>query len=77
MLMQLQLIRTIEAFDALPLDAIFPFELPARVRPESQHWLAAAKAVYGFTGDELNEKAMKDLADTAANVMKQKAGKIP
>ena len=66
-----------KGFDALPLDAIFPFELPARVRPESQHWLAAAKAVYGFAGDELNERAMKDLADTAANVMKQKAEKFP
>ena len=66
-----------KGFDALPLDAIFPFELPARVRPGSQQWLAAAKAVYGFTGDELNEKAMKDLADTAANVMKQKGEKFP
>jgi len=64
-------------FDALPLDAIFPFELPARVRPGSHHWIAAAKAIYGFTGDELNEKAIKDLADTAANAMKQKAEKFP
>ena len=64
-------------FDALPLDALFPFELPARVRPESQHWLAASRAVYGFTGTELNEKAMKDLIDTSLNVMKQKAEKFP
>ena len=55
-----------KGYDALPLEALLPFELPARVRPESEHWLAAAKVVYEFTGDELNEKAMKDLADTAA-----------
>ena len=66
-----------KGFDALPLDALFPFELPARVRPESQNWLAAYKAIYGFTGDELNEKAMKDLKDTVGNVMKQKAEKFP
>jgi hypothetical protein len=66
-----------KGFDALPLDAMFPFELPARVRPGSRSWLAAAKAVYGFTADELNEKAMKDLADTAAKVMKQKGEKFP
>ena len=66
-----------KGFDALPLDALFPFELPARVRPESQNWLAASKMVYGFTGDELNEKAMKDLTDTVGNVMKQKAEKFP
>ena len=34
-----------KGFDALPLDALFPFELPARVRPESQSWHAASKAV--------------------------------
>jgi len=73
--------NTIEAddkgFDALPLDALFPFELPARVRPDSKVWLTAAKAVYGFKGDELNEAAMKTLADTAASVMKQKGEKFP
>ena len=62
---------------ALPLDALFPFELPARIRPDSKVWLAAAKAVYGFKGDDLNEKTMKGLADTAANVMKQKGEKFP
>ncbi len=66
-----------KGFDALPLDVLFPFELPARVRPESQQWLAAAKAVYGFKGTELNEKAMKDLADTAGNIIKQKGEKFP
>jgi predicted TIM-barrel fold metal-dependent hydrolase len=66
-----------KGFDALPLDAIFPFELPARARPGSQQWLAASRAVYGFKGAELNEKAMKDLADTAGDIMKQKAEKFP
>ena len=51
--------------DALPLDGLGNIELPARVRPESQTWVDAAKALYGFTGNELNEKAMKDLIDTA------------
>ena len=64
-------------FDALPIDALFPFELPARVRPESQVWLSAAKSVYGFTGDELNEKAIKDLTDTVTTVMNQKGEKFP
>jgi len=64
-------------FDALPIDALVPFELPARVRPESQNWLAPAKGVYGFTGAELNEKIIKELANTAGNVMKQKAEKFP
>ena len=35
--------------DALPLDGLGSIELPARVRPESQTWLDASKALYGFT----------------------------
>ena len=66
-----------KGFDALPLDGLGNIELPARVRPESQEWLAACKGVYGFTGTELNEKAMKVLMDTIGNVMKQKAEKFP
>jgi hypothetical protein len=64
-------------YDALPLEGLGNIELPTRVRPESQQWIAAAKAVYGFRATELNEKVMKDLADTAANVMKQKGEKFP
>ena len=63
--------------DALPLDGLGAIELPARVRPESQTWLAAYKALYGFTGNELNEKAMKDLMDTVENVKKEKGEKFP
>lgn len=66
-----------KGYDALPLEALLPFELPARIRPESPVWLAAAKAVYGFKAQELNEKTMKDLADTASNVMKQQGEKFP
>jgi len=64
-------------YDALPLGSIFPFELPVRVRPDGPQWLAAAKAVYGSAANELNEKALKDLADTAANAVKQKGEKFP
>src|SRR3954447_223672 len=45
--------------DALPLDGLGAIELPARVRPESQVWLDAAKRLYGFTGSELNPQTMK------------------
>src|SRR5437867_1839833 len=49
--------------DALPLDGLGAIELPARVRPESETWLDAGKALYGLTGDELNEKTMRVLMD--------------
>jgi hypothetical protein len=63
--------------DALPLDGLGAIELPARVRPESQTWVDAAKALYGFTGTELNEKLIKDLVDTQQNVMKREGDRFP
>jgi hypothetical protein len=63
--------------DALPLDGLGAIELPARVRPESKTWLDAARALYGFTDTALNEKTMKVLMDTIANVKKQKGNKFP
>jgi uncharacterized protein len=63
--------------DALPLDELGNIELPARVRPESQIWLEAGKALYGFTGTELNEKSMKALMETIKNVQRKKAEEFP
>ena len=63
--------------DALPLDGLGNIELPARVRPESQTWIDAAKALYGFTGTELNEKTIKDMISAQQNMMKQEADKFP
>jgi predicted TIM-barrel fold metal-dependent hydrolase len=63
--------------DALPLDGLGNIELPERLRPESPDWLASYKAVYGFKGDSLNEKDMKAMADTEANMIKQEGENFP
>ena len=72
--------NTIEAddkgSDALPLDGLGNIELPARLHPESPDWLAAYKAVYGFKGNELNEKTIQSYMDTTANMIKQKGEKF-
>src|SRR5258706_11352941 len=39
-------------YDALPLDGLGNIELPARVRPGSPNWMAAAKAVYGISANK-------------------------
>ncbi|HYM93793.1 MAG TPA: hypothetical protein VET23_06620, partial [Chitinophagaceae bacterium] len=61
-----------KGYDALPLDELGNIELPARVRPESHTWLDAAKALYGFTGAELNDKSMKELMDAEQTIIKEK-----
>ena len=63
--------------DALPLDGLGNIQLPARVRPESQTWIDAATALYGFTDTVLNEKSIKNLIDTQQQVRKEKAEKFP
>jgi len=35
-------------YDALPLDGLPPFAVPARLRPESPLWLDAYRGVYGY-----------------------------
>ena len=72
--------NTIEAndkgSDALPLDGLDNIELPERLQPQSPDWLAAYKAVYGYKGNELNEKTIQSYADTTANMIKQKGEKF-
>jgi len=63
--------------DALPMDGLGAIALPARVRPESATWVSAYKALYGFTGDELDEKAIKALSGTVAQVKKEKGEQFP
>jgi hypothetical protein len=40
-------------YDALPLDGLPPFAVPARLRPESPLWLDAYRGVYGYKFTEL------------------------
>ncbi|HLX91948.1 MAG TPA: amidohydrolase family protein [Puia sp.] len=63
--------------DALPLDGLGSIQLPARVRPESQTWVNAAKALYGFDGTLLNDSALHELLNLEQNVMKQKGEGFP
>ncbi len=63
--------------DALPLDGFGPIELPVRVRPESQVWLEAARALYGFAGSELNPKEIKVLTGLETQMLNSKKLKFP
>ncbi|MEP6621285.1 MAG: amidohydrolase [bacterium] len=47
--------------DALPLDGLSPFTLPERLKPDSPSWIAAYKALYGYTYDDLSEPHLMQL----------------
>ena len=63
-------------YDALPLEPLAPFPLPARLRPENADWIAANRALYGFSHTDLRE----DLADLRAareRVVKEQGARFP
>ena len=63
--------------DALPLDGIAPFELPAPLLPTSPNWLAAYKTLYKYPHDDLSDAHMNELRATMKDVAKAQGDKFP
>ncbi len=63
--------------DALPLEVLLPFEIPARLRPENPDWLAAYRALYDYHHPDLNEAHMTELRSTMQRVAKEQGDKFP
>jgi uncharacterized protein len=64
-------------FDALPLEALLPFNIPVRLRPDSPEWLAAYRAVYGYPHNDLRGEHMAELRGTMERVHKEQGAKFP
>ena len=63
--------------DALPLESIFPFEVPARMRPDGPEWIAAYRALYGYQHEDLGDAHMKELRASMEQVRKEQGEKFP
>jgi len=63
--------------DALPLDALAPFELPARVRPDNRAWVAAARALYAYPYDDLSEAHLPALRSAAQRTAREQGNQFP
>src|ERR1044071_6134509 len=63
--------------DALPLDALPEFDLPARFSPRSPDRLAAYRAVYGYSHDDLSEAHTAELRATMEKVAKEQGDNFP
>ena len=57
--------------DALPLEVIFPFEVPVQLRPDNPSWIAAYKALYDYPHSDLSGKNVKQLRATLQRVRKE------
>ena len=64
-------------FDALPIDGLPAFTLPARARPENPEWLAGYKALYGYPHGDLSEPHLSELRATMKRVAKEQGDRFP
>jgi uncharacterized protein len=63
--------------DALPLDGLPPFSLPARLRPESPLWLDAYRAMYGYRFTDLTGPHFDELRNEMKRVSTRQGAKFP
>jgi len=63
--------------DALPLEALLPFDLPVRLRPDNPGWLAAYRALYDYPHADLSDAHMTELRGTMQRVARERGEKFP
>jgi hypothetical protein len=63
--------------DALPLDGIAPFEIPATLRPDNPAWLAAYQALYKYPHTDLSDVHMTELRAAMQQVAKEQSDRFP
>ena len=63
--------------DALPLDGLPSFPLPARLRPQNPEWLAAYRALYGYAYADLSEPHLAELRATMQRVAREQGPHFP
>lgn len=63
--------------DALPLEAIFPFDVPVQLRPDNPDWLAACKALYKYPHADMSDAHMIELRSTMQRIAKEQGDQFP
>ncbi|MBZ4416583.1 amidohydrolase family protein [Myxococcus sp. RHSTA-1-4] len=63
--------------DALPLEVLGDFPVPVTLKPESPVWLAAYRALYGFSHEELSDAHWPELRDTMREAAEQHGERFP
>lgn len=63
--------------DALPLDGLGAFELPAPLTPDNPGWIAAYRALYGYPHADLSDAHLNELRGTMQRVAREKGDQFP
>jgi len=61
-----------EDFDALPVDAMLPFGLPARIRPENPNFIQTWREFYGYPYHDMLPAHLKELMTLKERKVKEK-----
>jgi uncharacterized protein len=64
-------------YDALPLEPLAPFPLPARLGPDNPDWLAANRGLYADPHADLKEPHVVELRATKARIAKEQGARFP
>jgi uncharacterized protein len=63
--------------DALPLDGVAPFEVPAPLHPDNPDWLAGYKALYNYPHADLSGPHLNAFRQTMQGIVKAKGDGFP
>jgi hypothetical protein len=63
--------------DALPVDSIAPFELPAPLHPDNPDWLAAYQALYRYPYADLSDAHINEFRGTMQGVIRAEGDRFP
>ena len=66
-----------DEYDALPLEAIEPFPLPARLNPVNPEFIGAWKALYGYGYNDMGEKHVEELLASKKKVLDDQRQNFP
>ena len=66
-----------DEYDALPVDAIPPFPLPARLSPDNPEFIGALQDLYGYSYKDRSEAHLKELMNTKQQVLMNKGDSFP
>jgi predicted TIM-barrel fold metal-dependent hydrolase len=64
-------------FDALIPDALEPAPLPPRLRPDNPEYIAAWRALYGYSHDDMSEEHRRDVVDAKKRAMREHGDGYP
>ncbi len=63
--------------DALPIDGLAPFEVPAPLRPDQPDWLAAYQALYTYPHADLSKAHMEEFRGTMQAIAGERGDQFP